>query len=91
VLVYGVEIENAFMWIDSNWISRRVLVYLDRCKHGMCLANYAHDNRTLLHCLRCILDLEDTPLGRAGLISWRIDSDIWGSPTRSLSRCHSCS
>jgi len=41
-------------------------MHLDCSEHCMCLADYSHDHRTLLHGFRGILDLEDAALRREG-------------------------
>lgn len=40
-------------------------MYLQANNYGVCLADETNDDRTLLHCLVGILDLEDSSLWRA--------------------------
>ncbi len=50
-------------------LSKRAFIeqsnYLESRKHGMCLANYADNDRTLLYSFLSILHLEDATLRRA--------------------------
>lgn len=46
-------------------MEERKVKYLDCHKNGMRLAGDAYDHRTLLNCLRRILDLEYSALGGA--------------------------
>jgi hypothetical protein len=46
-----------------------MIAYLQGGEHGMCLADDAHDNRSLLDGFLCVFNLEDAALRRAVLVS----------------------
>lgn len=64
------------------------LAYLDSCQYGVGFAHDAHHNTTLLDGLLCVLDLEDTTLGRAiAPVSLIYGYEPWLPLTMSPNRC----